>query len=106
MYRTLEAGAWRDQVELRANPVLEPQAYYDFLAPECESLDIWETEYLHVLSGDQPVLASGEADPRLKDTPATDKRIQCSTCPFELDKETGLVTIKPGSGVVAGGVRH
>lgn len=55
---------------------------------------------------DQPVLASGEADPRLKDTPATDKRIQCNTCPFELDKETGLVTIKPGSGVVAGGVRH
>jgi len=55
---------------------------------------------------DQPVLASGEADPRLKDTPATDKRIQCSTCPFELDKQTGQVTIKAGSGVVAGGVRH
>ena len=55
---------------------------------------------------DQPVLASGEADPRLKDTPATDKRIQCNTCPFELNKETGQVTIKAGSGVVAGGVRH
>ncbi|MFN3165523.1 MAG: CbiX/SirB N-terminal domain-containing protein [Phycisphaeraceae bacterium] len=55
---------------------------------------------------DQPVLASGEPDPRLKDTPATDKRIQCSTCPFELNKQTGQVTIKAGSGVVAGGVRH
>jgi len=50
-------------------------------------------------ANDQPTLASGESDPRLKDTPATDKRIQCSTCPFQLDKETGSVTIKPGSGL-------
>lgn len=57
-------------------------------------------------ANDQPTLASGEADPRLKDSPATDRRIQCNTCPFELDKQTGLVTIKAGSGVVAGGVRH
>ncbi|MEM7626392.1 MAG: CbiX/SirB N-terminal domain-containing protein [Planctomycetota bacterium] len=55
---------------------------------------------------DQPTLASGEADPRLKDTPATDRRIQCSTCPFELNKGTGVVTIKEGSGVIAAGVRH
>lgn len=48
---------------------------------------------------DQPTLASGEPDPRLKDSPATDKRIQCSTCPFELNKETGLVSFKAGSGL-------
>ena len=48
-------------------------------------------------AGDQPILGSGEADPRLVDTPATDKRIQCSTCPFQLDKETGSISIKPGS---------
>jgi len=48
---------------------------------------------------DQPTLTSGEADPRLKDTTATDRRIQCSTCPFELDKETGTVSVKPGSGI-------
>jgi len=48
-------------------------------------------------ANDQPILASGEADPRLKDTPATDRRIQCSTCPFELNKQTGVVTVKPGS---------
>ena len=48
---------------------------------------------------DQPTLASGEADPRLKDSPATDRRIQCSTCPFQLDKETGSVNIKPGTGL-------
>jgi len=50
-------------------------------------------------ANDQPTLASGESDPRLKNTSATDKRIQCSTCPFQLDKETGAITIKPGSGL-------
>jgi sirohydrochlorin ferrochelatase len=48
---------------------------------------------------DQPVLASGEADPRLSDTPETARRIQCSTCPFILDKETGTVSVKAGSGL-------
>lgn len=47
---------------------------------------------------DQPTFKSGEADPRLTDTPATEKRIQCSTCPFVLDKETGVVVVKPDSG--------
>ena len=50
-------------------------------------------------ANDQPVLASGEADPRLADTPATDRRIQCSTCPFVLDKESGAVSVKPNSGL-------
>jgi len=48
---------------------------------------------------DQPILTSGEVDPRLKDTPASTRRIQCNTCPFLLDKETGAVTVKPGSGL-------
>ncbi len=48
---------------------------------------------------DQPVLVSGEADPRLKDTPETSRRIQCSACPFELDRKTGAVSVKPGSNV-------
>ena len=48
---------------------------------------------------DQPVLASGEADPRLKNTPATARRIQCGTCPFQLDSETGEINVKPGSGL-------
>lgn len=50
-------------------------------------------------ANDQPVLASGEADPRLEDTPATERRIQCSTCPFILDKESGKVSVKPNSGI-------
>ncbi len=52
---------------------------------------------------DQPVLASGEDDPRLADVEPSQRRIQCNTCPFSLDTGTGEVRIKPGSGVVAGG---
>lgn len=37
------------------NPVLEPAQYYDLLASQAE-LDIWETEYQHVLEGENPVL--------------------------------------------------
>jgi trans-aconitate 2-methyltransferase len=29
--------------------------YYDLLAPRAAALDIWETEYLQVLDGDNPV---------------------------------------------------
>ena len=55
---------------------------------------------------DQPVLASGEPDPRLAEVEPSQRRIQCNTCPFSLDADTGVVTIKPGSGVVAGGVTY
>jgi len=40
---------------LRMRPVLEPRDYCDLLAPLSASVDIWETEYLQVLSGDNPV---------------------------------------------------
>ncbi len=33
-----------------------PQAYYDLLAGRTRSLDIWQTEYLQTLRGDDPVL--------------------------------------------------
>ena len=55
---------------------------------------------------DQPVLASGEDDPRLAEVPPSQRRIQCATCPFSLDQSTGQVTIKPGSGVEAAGKRY
>jgi trans-aconitate 2-methyltransferase len=35
--------------------VLESQAYYKVLAPRVRSLDIWETEYLQILEGENPV---------------------------------------------------
>jgi trans-aconitate 2-methyltransferase len=50
-------GPWRAVLEplLRPSPVAEPAVYYDLLAPRAVSLDIWETEYLQVLDGPNPV---------------------------------------------------
>ena len=54
---TALAGPWRATLEplLRPSPVTEPAVYYDLLAPRAASLDIWETEYLQVLDGANPV---------------------------------------------------
>jgi len=53
------AGPWRAQLA-RLRPVygamLSPDAYYRILAPVVRQLDIWETTYLHVLEGDNPVV--------------------------------------------------
>ncbi|MGP1679418.1 MAG: methyltransferase domain-containing protein [Burkholderiales bacterium] len=48
---------WRDALGglLRPQPVLTPEAYYDLLAPNSRTLDIWETEYLQILEGENPV---------------------------------------------------
>lgn len=50
-------------------------------------------------ANDQPTFASGDSHPDVKNTAATVKRTQCSACPFQLDKDTGAVTIIPGSGL-------
>jgi len=49
--------AWAAKLQgaIFSNPVLEPAQYYDLLAPQA-GLDIWETEYQHVLEGENPVL--------------------------------------------------
>ena len=51
------SGPWRERLEpmLRPSPVHEPGFYYDLLAPRAAGLDIWETEYLQVLEGEDPV---------------------------------------------------
>ena len=36
--------------------VQDPDFYYDLLAPDAAHLDVWTTEYQHVLSGDDAVL--------------------------------------------------
>jgi trans-aconitate 2-methyltransferase len=58
MRETAQESPWRDRVGqlLRAEPVMPPEHYYDLLAPCAEEIAIWETEYLHVLEGDTPVL--------------------------------------------------
>lgn len=54
---TVEAGPWRARLEplLRPSPTHPPAVYYDLLAPLAARLDIWETEYLQVLEGKDPV---------------------------------------------------
>jgi trans-aconitate 2-methyltransferase len=52
-------GPWRtrlSQVRAVYQSVQTPDAYYRVLAPLAREVDIWETEYLHVLKGDNPVV--------------------------------------------------
>ncbi|HEV8533213.1 MAG TPA: methyltransferase domain-containing protein [Methylomirabilota bacterium] len=52
-----QSGPWRAKLEplLRPAPVAEPAFYYGLLAPHAATLDMWETEYLQVMEGDNPV---------------------------------------------------
>ena len=58
MRETAAEAPWAERLRaiLRAEPVLPPERYYDLLAPLASHLDLWETEYLHVLEGEAPVL--------------------------------------------------
>ncbi|GAA4859870.1 trans-aconitate 2-methyltransferase [Saccharopolyspora rosea] len=49
---------WRDRVAgvLRADSVLSPVGYADVLADLDAEVDAWETTYVHVLRGENPVL--------------------------------------------------
>ncbi len=50
-------GPWRAKLEhlVTPPPVQEPAFYHGLLAGLSENLDIWETEYLQVLEGENPV---------------------------------------------------
>jgi trans-aconitate 2-methyltransferase len=50
------APAFGSVTFLRGEPVMPPEAYYDLLAPLAPHLDLWETEYLQVLTGEDAVL--------------------------------------------------
>ena len=39
----------------RPSPVEPAEFYYDLLAPGASTIDLWETEYIHVLEGENPV---------------------------------------------------
>lgn len=58
MAEAAAAGPWAEILTPLAArfPVGDAGFYYDLLAPLAASLDIWETEYLHVLDGDDPVV--------------------------------------------------
>ena len=55
---TARRGPWADRIAGVADwrPVAAPDFYYRLLAANASALDIWETEYLHVLDGDDAVL--------------------------------------------------
>ncbi len=50
-------GAWRERLAavVRPVPVHEPAVYYRLLRPLVAELDIWESDFIHVLDGDNPV---------------------------------------------------
>lgn len=50
-------GPWRSKVEhlVTPPPVEAPAFYHDLLVRLSQNIDIWETEYLQVLEGDNPV---------------------------------------------------
>ena len=51
------SGPWRATLEplLRSTPVAEPSFYFDVLGTHAAVVDIWETEYLQILDGEDPV---------------------------------------------------
>lgn len=50
-------GPWRRTIEpmLSAPPTHEPGFYIDLLSPLADMLDVWETEYIQILEGENPV---------------------------------------------------
>ena len=53
----IEQGTWRARLApyLRRRPVAEPQHYWHLLQGKAAALEIWETQYLQVLKGENPV---------------------------------------------------
>jgi trans-aconitate 2-methyltransferase len=54
---TVYSGPWCDRLThlLHPTPVGDMSFYYDVLAPLASEVDVWEMEYLHVLTGTDPV---------------------------------------------------
>jgi trans-aconitate 2-methyltransferase len=56
MRETAAMGPWTKKLgRVREVAVLMPADYYAILKPYAAAIDIWETEYLHVLNGDDAV---------------------------------------------------
>lgn len=57
MREVANGGRWSAKLaSARQVNVLSPSQYVDILAPLASSIDVWETTYLHVLEGEDPVL--------------------------------------------------
>lgn len=57
MQDAIEASPWADAMRGARGlpPVPGPEVYYDLLGPEVSELNIWESEFLQVLEGDNAV---------------------------------------------------
>lgn len=56
--RIAREGPWAAALSgvASAPGILDPGAYYDLLRPRVAALDVWVTEYVHVLRGEDPVV--------------------------------------------------
>jgi trans-aconitate 2-methyltransferase len=54
---TVNAGPWRDRLAplVKPAPVAEPETYFEILRTHADAIDIWQTRYLQVLQGKDPV---------------------------------------------------
>jgi len=59
IFEVVGSGHWRAKLEPLVwkgpSRVASPTDYYGLLAPRAATVDVWETEYLHVLKGQDPV---------------------------------------------------
>jgi len=55
---TVREGSWRERLApfQREHPVAEPSYYYDLISHMSSSIDMWETTYMHILEGENPVV--------------------------------------------------
>ncbi len=55
---TIRSRSWGADLaaHFRADPVASASEYYELLAPRASEIDVWETTYLHVLEGEDPVV--------------------------------------------------
>ena len=75
-------GPWADKLaDVRGIFVEKAQTYFDVLAPHAASADIWTTEYLHVLEGEDAVFkwVSGTGLRPYLDALAEDERARFAT---------------------------
>jgi trans-aconitate 2-methyltransferase len=56
-YDLAENARWRDRLQglVRRRPILEAHDYYSLLRPQVAALDLWLTEYVQALAGENPV---------------------------------------------------
>ncbi len=89
LQQVVETGPWAESLRgvRDFNPVARPEDYYEFLSHHTDALDIWETEYIHVLRGEDPVYSwiSGTAlTPYLSLLEGKDRESFVETCKAKL----------------------